>query len=68
MTRPCAVCGTTLFPFTPETFTAHEFACYKARPDLIPDHHRAEQSRTLAWETRSAAAHRGARTRKARRR
>lgn len=56
MKRLCAVCGAKLTPHSEDTLTAHEFMCYKRKPELVPEHHRARQAETLAWEKRSAAA------------
>ena len=65
--RHCFACNAPLWPMSPLTWTAHEFKCGKTSPDLIPAKWRDEHQQVLAWERRSAAAKRGAATRKARR-
>lgn len=62
--RPCFVCGQMQSPFSHSMITAHEFKCYKARPDLIPRYHRAWYERDLAHEIRSHNARLGAATRR----
>ena len=51
--RPCPVCGVTLTPFDHKTLTAHEFRCYKTKPELVPEYFRAQFESDLAWEIRS---------------
>lgn len=62
----CAVCSETLQPFSINTFTAHEFECYKAHPDKIPERDREVFERELLGEKRSAAAKRVVETRRQR--
>jgi hypothetical protein len=64
-TRNCPVCGARLTPFTPKTFTAHEFMCYKKDPTRVPEEFKAEFESTLVWERRSAIAKKAALKRKA---
>lgn len=64
-TRSCPVCHTTVMPFSHDTLTAHEFRCFKARPELVPEAQRARFENTLVRERRSAAAFRGVETRRA---
>jgi hypothetical protein len=51
--RKCAVCGIQLNPYPGCTMTAHEFKCYKTKPEAVPDEIRAEFNNTLVWEARS---------------
>ena len=36
LNNTCAICGEPLTPYSENTFTAHEFECYKANPERIP--------------------------------
>lgn len=54
--RYCVVCGKSLQPFSEFTLTAHEYECYKKRPDKVPEMHREQFKDTLAWEKRSNSA------------
>jgi len=58
------VCGAELTPFRTDTLTAHEFDCYQKHPELIPDEHREQFEKTLAWKQRSDAAKRAAKKRR----
>jgi hypothetical protein len=64
-TRRCAVCGRALTPHTPQTLTAHEFRCYEAHPDKVPEEHRERMRQELLGEKRSKAAKRGVATKRA---
>jgi hypothetical protein len=66
--RLCAVCYTEVDKLMLCDLTAHEFECYKrAGPEHIPAEHKERFETLLKWEKRSAAAKRGAATRKAQR-
>lgn len=60
----CVVCRAVLHPERTALITAHEFKCFKARPDLVPPNCQGEFERLLRWERRSEAAKRGAAKRK----
>ena len=62
-TRRCFVCAAPLFPFSPETLTAHEFRCYEVS-GKCPEHHREAFARELLGKKRSEAAFRGVETRR----
>ena len=66
LNRLCHVCGVRLRPFTHFTLTAHEFKCYKAKPDLVPEYHAEQFKSTLAWQARSDRAKAAARKRRKR--
>ncbi len=65
-TRPCAVCGTIVTPWSADTITAHETNCYLTHPDKIPAEHREHHAGYLLHKSRSEAAMRGVATRRAR--
>ncbi len=64
--RNCAICECRLQPFDEYTFTAHEFKCYNAHRDKIPEEHMQLFRRELAADMRSQAAKRGVETRRQR--
>jgi hypothetical protein len=60
----CAICNALLMPFDQNTFTAHEFHCYRdAPPAKIPPQDLTEFNRQMLWWHRSQSAKRGAQTR-----
>ena len=59
----CRVCGTPLHPDRTARITAHEYACYKKQPHLVPTLLQAEYESLLRWEHRSTSAKNGALTR-----
>jgi len=48
----CAICGAKLTPFTQNSFTAHEFRCYKAAPERIPERDKEKFNAILSEEKR----------------